>query len=583
MMYHYYRDLLSDPRGRSTNLFAVNKIHDKSETEFMEPIPHHDFTSKPRIAIVGGGIAGVTAANALSKKLSSNNISAKIVVFEEDEHGGTNEVDFSNHQQPSWLAATARNANTICPGASMHVMSQRKTLTKIMKDTVREWFEERLKMIQSIMQKEHLAADHLLRLDNFDYAPPYFALHLLRCMGPSASWDERATFLTFLTSFLKTSLFSTEHDVHERGNIMYQLAKSNRVLFLEAINNSNVLASKTGLSQGFISLYRSKQDAVHDFQKGETLGEEFTLLSYEEAVKLEPRIRNLPIGEEVVAVHRKADYTADCAVYIKALTKKITNEYGVEYKCGLKGKIHSISAAKYAIEDSRQLIGMKMMSKALATDPVAKKQRFSLRTKDGRSHDFDFVVLAAGINTPLFARMLSIGDSCPTYPLRGYSLTMYTAEATETASSQNLMNQPIKIDDMYCTSVGANMARIAGFGELVGYRDKAADVPSVAPRVLSRYGRTLFPESNTKEATVLQCFRPLSPDDLPIVGAVSSAPGVFVHSGHGTLGWTLCLATSECLATALTDEIKGIDRTETFRLPGDVSVERARLSPDRFI
>ncbi len=302
-----------------------------------------------------------------------------------------------------------------------------------------------------------------------------------------------------------------------------------------------------------------------------------------QAVKLEPRIINLPIDEEVVAVHRKADYTADCAVFIKTLTNKITNDYGVEYKCGLKGNIHSISAAKHAIEESRQLIGMKMMSKALATDPVAKKPRFSLKTKDGRSHDFDFVVLAAGISTPLFARMLSAGDSCPTYPLRGYSLTMYAAEETDTVSSKNLMNQPIKIDDMYCSSVGANMARIAGFGELVGYRDKAADVPSVAPRVLSRYGRTLFPESNTKEGNVLQCFRPLSPDDLPIVGAVRSVPGVFIHSGHGTLGWTLCLATSECLATALTDEIKGIDRTEMFRLPGDVSVEQSRLSPDRFL
>ena len=301
-----------------------------------------------------------------------------------------------------------------------------------------------------------------------------------------------------------------------------------------------------------------------------------------QAVKLEPRIRNLPINKEAVAVHRKADYTADCAVFIKTLTNKITNEYGVEYKCGLNGKIHSISAAKYAIEESRQLIGMQ--SQALATDPVANKQRFSLRTTDGRSHDFDFVVLAAGINTPLFARMLSIGDSCPTYPIRGYSLTMY-AEETETTLSKNLMNQPIKIDDMYCSSVGANMARIAGFGELVGYRDKATTVPSVAPRVLTRYGKSLFPEteSNTKEANVLQCFRPLSPDDLPIVGAVRSVPGVFVHSGHGTLGWTLCLATSECLATALKDEIKGIDDTEMFRLPGNVSVERAQLSPDRFL
>ena len=164
----------------------------------------------------------------------------------------------------------------------MHVMSQRKTLFKIMKDTVREWYEERLEMIQSRLQKKHLAADHLLRLDNFQHPPPYFALHLLRCLGPSASWEERATFLTFLTSFLKTSLFSTEHDVHERGKLIHQLAKSNRALFLEAINSSDGLASKTGLSRGFISLYRNKQDAVHDFEEGKSYGEEFSLLSYEE-------------------------------------------------------------------------------------------------------------------------------------------------------------------------------------------------------------------------------------------------------------------------------------------------------------
>lgn len=288
----------------------------------------------------------------------------------------------------------------------------------------------------------------------------------------------------------------------------------------------------------------------------------------------------------MVAVHRKGDYTANCAAFIKDLTNRITHEYGVEYKSGLKGKIQRINAAKHAIEDSSQLVGIK--NKALAaTDPVPKKQRFSLRTSDGLSHDFDFVVLAAGIMTPLFARMISVGDSCPTYPLRGYSLTMYSdrlnAKEIAAASSKNLMNQPLKIDDMYCSSVGANMARIAGFGELVGYRDKATNVPSVAPRVLTRYGKTLFPESKIEDANALQCFRPLSPDDLPIVGSVRSLPGVFIHSGHGTLGWTLCLATSECLATALADEILGTNQAEMFHLPGDVSVERAQLSPDRFL
>ena len=102
---HYYSDLLSKPGISSSTLFAVHKIHDKSsETHVIDTIPHVDLTSQPRIAIVGGGIAGVTAANALSKKLSSNNIPAKIVIFEGDEYGSTNEVNFTNHQQPSWLA-----------------------------------------------------------------------------------------------------------------------------------------------------------------------------------------------------------------------------------------------------------------------------------------------------------------------------------------------------------------------------------------------------------------------------------------------------------------------------------------------
>ena len=306
-----------------------------------------------------------------------------------------------------------------------------------------------------------------------------------------------------------------------------------------------------------------------------------------QAVKLEPRILNLPISEEIFAVHRKGDYTADCAVFIRELTNKVIQEYGVQYLSGQQGNVDGISLAKKAtFEKNSQMIESK--SKALATDPVVNQHRFSVRTKDGRTHDFDFVVLAAGVNTPLFARQLSIGDSSPTYPLRGYSLTMYSdgsqgKEELGVGHPKNLLHQPLKVDDMYCSSVGPNMARIAGFGELVGYRDKAISVGSLAPKVLARYGKKLFPESNIIEASALQCFRPLSPDDIPIVGAVRSTPGVFLHTGHGTLGWTLCLATAECLAQAMTDDVVGRDRQATYDLPGGISVERARLSPDRFL
>lgn len=164
------------------------------------------------------------------------------------------------------------------------------TVIKIMKDTIREWYHERLESIQKWLMKDHIAAI-VPRVDNFDIVPPYFALHLFRCVGPSASWDERATFITFLRSFLKTCLLSTEHDIFERGKLIHKMAKSNRLLFLEAIDGSNDLALKTGLGRGFISLYRTKQDALHDFHEGESYGEDFSLLSFEEASTI--YVRNL--------------------------------------------------------------------------------------------------------------------------------------------------------------------------------------------------------------------------------------------------------------------------------------------------
>lgn len=124
------------------------------------------------------------------------------------------------------------------------------------------------------------------------------------------------------------------------------------------------------------------------------------------------------------------------------------------------------------------------------------------------------------------------------------------------------------------------MARMAGFGELVGYRERAVDVPSLAPRVITRYAKSIFPESDVTEDHALQCFRPMSPDDIPIVG--KAAPGVYIHTGHGTLGWTLCLATSECLAQALSDDINGSEANKKYQLPGNISVDRERLSPNRF-
>lgn len=105
MIRHYYPDLcrpgvLKIGYGGSSSTLLV------SQKDGEDTSPHIGYTSpaQPRIAIIGGGIAGVTAANALSRTFAANNISPKIVVFEGDEKGSNNMVNFQNHEHPTWVA-----------------------------------------------------------------------------------------------------------------------------------------------------------------------------------------------------------------------------------------------------------------------------------------------------------------------------------------------------------------------------------------------------------------------------------------------------------------------------------------------
>lgn len=515
-------------------------------------------SSNTRIGIVGGGIAGVTVAHSLTKHLNDKDVT--IVVMEGDSAQPSQSIAMG--KPPEWTAATARNANSLVPGAAMHLMAQKDTIFQVMRDTVREGFMVYVEGIQKQFDKRPLLADgtakeaRVLNVDNFDVQPPYFALHLFRCIGISATMEERISFLRFLRHFLSTSLFG-EASEKERAASLVQLSKANRAAVQQEIKDSQI-ASQVGLSNGFLSLSRSRAKAVMTVEECQAYGEEARLLSWDEATQLEPRLKRLPI-KPLFAVHRTQDNSASCEVFVKHLIDKCTS-MGVEYQ--RSGKVGNL-----------EVIGGNH-----------NKPTFRVTAEDGSKQEFDVLILAAGVQTPLMAAKLGAGAACPTYPLRGYSLTFFTPEKADIGGKTfNLLNQPFSLDSMYCSSVNPRMARFAGFGELVGYRDKAVNVPSVGPRVLARYASALCMDC-VNEEDALQCFRPLSPDDMPIVGEVSSVPGLFLHTGHGTLGWTMSLATAECLAQAVAGRLETNASTETaFTLPDNTSIDRKILSPDRFI
>ena len=280
------------------------------------------------------------------------------------------------------------------------------------------------------------------------------------------------------------------------------------------------------------------------------------MVDWPDAVQLEPRLQHIPIPQTLYVVRRPNDYTANCNAFVRHLIQE-SKENHVNYVTAHIDKVQRLP-----------------------------DNRFLVTAKDGTTQEFDVLVLAAGIETPLLATQLGVGHLCPTYALRGFSLRIFgwqhQPEYSPKKQQKNLLRQPFKLDSMYCSSVTPWMARWVGFGEFAGYRRQTDDVPSIGPSVLARYAKAIFPEAEDAEVKkALAGFRPMSPDDLPIVGEAKLVPGLFFNTGHGSLGWTTGLACGDVCAQQIASKLKGTKDT-TCKLADGTTVSGDTFSPNRF-
>jgi glycine/D-amino acid oxidase-like deaminating enzyme len=546
---------------------------------------------KLRIGIVGGGIMGITVANSLANTIQQQNqqqqqqqqqlLQCDIIVYEGDTNGGGMDHFNQNQSVPSWTAATARNANTIAVGAAMHVFASHSALWNVVSDVAWSTFK-------SMQEKLLYSSDDdntsklLPRMDDFNVTPPYFAFHPWHCMGPDVSSEEREAFVRFASNFVYTTVVQGGTAASEdRGRTLVQLANASRYAFLTDMTQKFSCASNH-YTEGLISVHRTPESAQHVVKECTEFGQPARTLSWDEAIQREPRLTRLPIKNPMYAVLRLHDIAANCEEYIRRLIDD-SKRLGVAYETKKVTKI------EYQMANSNN-------NNSDSSRPGSYKVTFDT----GESTKVDMLVLAAGAETPLLAQHLGVGNYVPTYPLRGYSYTVVCKSPTWD-HSKNMLQTAFAMDRMYVSSVKPWMARVTGFAELAGFRDSARDVPSKAPRVMTRYAKALFgdiPDTAINEEIALQCFRPMSPDDLPVVGAIPSRPGLFVHTGHGTLGWTTAFATAECVTQDIVHHMRMLssreegdddestihkkEQAETFVLPNGTEIDRNVLSPSRF-
>jgi glycine/D-amino acid oxidase-like deaminating enzyme len=103
----------------------------------------------------------------------------------------------------------------------------------------------------------------------------------------------------------------------------------------------------------------------------------------------------------------------------------------------------------------------------------------------------------------------------------------------------------------------------------------------------------------TSKGKLWSGLRPMSPDFLPLVGALPGASNVFINAGHGPSGWTMSAATGDLLShlilrghdtrSSLSDNLRG-NSSESVGVSSDVdhivNARRAKLleamDPRRF-
>lgn len=281
-------------------------------------------------------------------------------------------------------------------------------------------------------------------------------------------------------------------------------------------------------SQGTLQLFRSQAQldaAARDVAVLQECGVPFELLDAAGVSLAEPALSKaqVPISG---GLRLPNDETGDCHLFTRQLAERAS-------ALGLKLRM-SCSVQTFVLEGDR-VTGLQLRDATGAP---------------GEKLQADAVVLAAGS----YSRdlLLPLGLDIPVYPVKGYSLTMPLSDASM-APQSTVLDETYKIA---LTRLGDRL-RVGGMAELAGF-DLRLNTRRRA--TLEKVTRELFPGGDLTQAQFWTGLRPMTPDGTPLVGA-TPLNGLYLNTGHGTLGWTMACGSAQLLADVMSGRQPAI-RTE---------------------
>ncbi len=296
----------------------------------------------------------------------------------------------------------------------------------------------------------------------------------------------------------------------------YALNKGRMVRLAEySRDRLKALRAETGIEydgrqQGTLQLFRTAKqlsDADKDVAVLKAEGVPFELLDREGCIRAEPGLGASDV-DFVGGLRLPGDETGDCKIFTERLAAMAAG-LGVIFRYG---------------ETVR----------AIETDGG---RATGVVTDQGR-HEADAVLAAMGSYTPALVRPL--GVRLPVYPVKGYSITADIVDA-DRAPVSTVMDESYKVA---ITRLGDRI-RVGGMADLAGFD---YSLPPRRRATLEHSAGSLFPGAgNLEGASYWSGLRPMTPDGTPVVGP-TPVKGLYLSTGHGTLGWTMATGSAQVIA-----------------------------------
>jgi len=234
----------------------------------------------------------------------------------------------------------------------------------------------------------------------------------------------------------------------------------------------------------------------------------------DEAVAIEPAlhaVRHRLVGADYCA----EDESGDAQVFTRQLADRCA-ERGVEFRYGVTVE---------ALQTERGRLAVRLR------EPCG-------RETTGAA---DAAVVCLGVASVDLLRPLGLRPLI--YPAKGYSAT-YEVLAPTAAPSVSLTDDEYKL---VFSRLGRRL-RVAGTAEIGA---GSLDLDPTRCAALTRRTRELFPDAcDYAHPNYWAGFRPVTPSNVPCLGP-THIPGLFLNTGHGTLGWTLAAGSGELIAQAV--------------------------------